>query len=99
MIHVLEPAQTARVTNIKRRSFIYLQILGVASKLQRKGFGGELLGSFLKKSKQLGVPDCTETSLEKTGSVYETFGFRVLDQITLLVYDLRMWVLVRETRK
>ena len=98
MVRVLEPVQAARIANMKGRPFIYLQILGVASELQGQGFGGKLLGALIEESEQVGVAIYTETSLEKAVRVYERFGFRVLDQITLPVCDLPMWELVRETR-
>ena len=98
MMRVLEPVQAARIANMKGRPFIYIQIFGVASELQGQGFGRKLLGALIEESEQVEVPLYTETSLEKAVRVYERFGFRVLNQITLPVYDLPMWELVRETR-
>ena len=98
MMRVFEPVQAARIANMKGRPYIYLQILGVASELQGQGFGGKLLGGLIEESEQVWVAIYTETSLGKAVRVYERFGFRVLDQITLPVCDLPMWELVRETR-
>jgi ribosomal protein S18 acetylase RimI-like enzyme len=96
MMRALEPVQAARIANMKGRPFIYLQILGVASELQGQGFGRKLLGALIEESEQVGVPIYTETSLEKALRVYKRFGFRLLNQITLPVYALPMWEMVRE---
>ena len=99
MMRVMEPVPAARKANMKGRTFIYLQILGVATELQGQGFGGKLLGALIEESEQKGVPIYTETTLEKAARVYERFGFRVLNQITLPVYNLPLWELIREARK
>jgi len=96
MMRVLEPAQPARKANMKGRAFIYIQILGVASELQGQGLGGKLLGALVEESEQTGVPLYTETTLGEAVGVYERFGFSILNQITLPVYDLPMWELLRE---
>ena len=97
MMRILEPVQAARMSNMRDRQFIYLQILGVATKLQGQGLGKMLIQALIRDSEQSGVPVYTETTLENALMVYKKFGFKVLNQITLPVYNIPLWELVRET--
>ena len=96
MMSAMEPVQAARKANMKGRSFVYLQVLGVASEFQGQGLGGKLLGALIEKSEQGGVPLYLETATEKNVGMYERLGFTVVNQITLPVLDLPMWEMVRE---
>lgn len=92
---VFEPIQKDREENMGHRSFVYVQLIGVASALQGKGFGGRMLRVLIAKSEQLGVPLYLETETEENVSMYERFGFTLLKQITLPVVHLPMWEMVK----
>jgi ribosomal protein S18 acetylase RimI-like enzyme len=95
---VFEPMQADRKANMRGRPFIYLMIIGVASEFQGQGFGGKLLGALIEESEQAGIPIYVETEPEKNVRMYERFGFRSVNQITLPILDLPMWEMVREPR-
>ena len=95
---VFEPIQVDKEAHMKGRAYLYLLMIGVASQLQRQGFGGRLLGELFEKSEQDGVPVYLETETEENVRMYERLGFRVLKEITIPVVDLPMWEMVREPR-
>jgi len=90
--------QEDRKENMKGKSFIYLQIIGVASEFQGQGFGGRLLRVLIEKSEQVGISLYLETETENNVNMYEKFGFKLVKQITLAVINLPMWEMVREPR-
>lgn len=95
-VRALAPVPPAREANMGGRTFTYLQVLGVATELQGRGYGGTLLGALVERSDTTGIPVYTETTLEGAVGVYERYGFQVIDQITLPVLDLPLWEFVRE---
>jgi ribosomal protein S18 acetylase RimI-like enzyme len=95
---IFGPLQADRKTNMRGRAYIYLMVLGVATEFQGQGFGGKLLRALIEESEQVGVPIYVETETERNVGMYERFGFRVLNQITLPIIDLPQWEMVREPR-
>jgi ribosomal protein S18 acetylase RimI-like enzyme len=95
---VFRPLQADRKEYMKGRPFIYLFIIGVASKFQGQGFGGRLLRALIEESERGGVPIYTETETERNVRMYERLGFRSVKRITLPVLDLPMWEMVREPK-
>ncbi len=95
---VFKPLHKERKENMKGKSFIYLQIIGVASEFQGQGFGGKLLQALIEKSEQIGIPIYLETEIEKNVKMYERFGFKLVNQITLSLINLPMWELIREPK-
>ena len=77
-------------------TFLYVSIVGVATKAQGKGFGRKLLDAAIKKSEREGLYLYLETETEENMRMYEHFGFRLLKKITLPVVELPMWEMVRE---
>jgi len=96
MSPVFKQLDKDRKENMKERSFIYLQIIGVASKFQGQGFGGKMIRALIEKSERAGIPIYLETETEDNIKMYERFGFKVVKQITLTVINLPMWDMVRE---
>jgi ribosomal protein S18 acetylase RimI-like enzyme len=90
------PLQVDRHENMKGRSFTYLQIIGVASRLQGQGFGEKLLRVLLEKSDREGIPVYLETETEINIRWYERYGFEQIKKINLPVINLPMWEMVRE---
>jgi ribosomal protein S18 acetylase RimI-like enzyme len=93
---VLGQLQADRETHMKGRVYVYLMVLGVATEFQGQGFGGKLLRALMEESEQVGIPIYVETETERNASMYERFGFRVLEQITLPNINLPLWKMVRE---
>ena len=93
---VFTPLPKDRKENMNGKSFIYLQIIGVASEFQGQGFGGKLIRALIKKSEQVGTLIYLETETAENVNMYERFGFKLIRQITLPVINLPMWEMVRE---
>ena len=79
-------------------TYLYLLVVGVATKLQGKGFGRKLIGAAIEKSEREGLQLYLETELEENVKMYEHFGFKLLKRITLPIVDLPMWEMVREPK-
>ncbi len=93
---VYRPLEEDRSRNMKGRSFIYLQIIGVATAHQRKGFGTKLLEAIIEQSERIGIPLYLETETEINVAIYEKFGFKLIKRIVLPEIKLPMWEMVRE---
>jgi ribosomal protein S18 acetylase RimI-like enzyme len=79
-------------------TYLYLFVVGVATRLQGKGFGGKLISAAIGKSERKGVQLYLETETEENVKMYEHFGFRLLKRITLPMVDLPMWEMVRKPK-
>jgi len=95
---VFKQLQKDRKENMKGKLFIYLLIIGVASKFQGQGFGEKLLRSLIEKSERVGIALYLETETEDNVKMYEIFGFKLVKQITLPGINLPMWEMVRELK-
>jgi GNAT superfamily N-acetyltransferase len=67
---VFEPLEADRKANMQGRDYIYLMIIGVASKFQGQGFGGKLLRALIAESERAGLPIYLETETERNVSMY-----------------------------
>jgi ribosomal protein S18 acetylase RimI-like enzyme len=92
---IFRPMEADRRENMRGRPYIYLMVIGVATDLQRQGFGGTLIRALIEQSEQSGLPLYLETESEDNVRMYEHLGFRVLKEIVLPIIDLPMWELVR----
>ena len=95
---VFKQLQKDRKENMREKLFIYLTIIGVASKFQGQGFGGKLLRALIEKSERVGFALYLETETEDNVKMYERFGFKLVKQITLPGINLPMWEMVRELK-
>ncbi len=75
---------------------IYLAVLGVSQKNQRKGFGGKLLRALIEMAENQGLPIYFETQTEGNVIFYKKCGFEVMKEITLPHFDINMWYMVRK---
>ena len=85
-----------RHKNMAGKAYLYLQVVGVATKLQGRGFGRKLIGAAIEKSESEELQLYLETETEDNVKMYEHLGFRLLKRITLPIVDLPMWEMVRE---
>ena len=74
----------------------YLSPIGVDPKLQGKGYGSNLLKSMLSRIDQEHLPCFVETQSQKNVSLYEHFGFHVVDKNNIPGTDLTHWAMLRE---
>ena len=96
MSSILGPLEVDRKTNMNRRAYLYLMIIGVASPFQGRGFGGKILRALIEESEQLALPVYLETATERNAAMYERAGFTLLSKTTLPVIHLPQWEMVRE---
>lgn len=96
MSTIFGPLDTDRKEHMRGRSFLYLFIIGVATKFQGQGFGGTLLRVLFEKSETSGLPIYLETETEQNVALYETFGFNTVKHLTLPLVNHPMWEMVRE---
>jgi ribosomal protein S18 acetylase RimI-like enzyme len=92
----LEPIERDRKEFMQDRSFIYLQIIGVATAYQGQGFGGKLINALVELSEESRLPIYLETETERNVRMYERYGFKLIKEITLPVIHVPMWQMVRE---
>ena len=93
---VFKPLTEDRREHMAGHTFLYVNVVGVATELQGKGFGGKLIDAAIEKSQREGLQLYLETETEENVKLYEHFGFRLLKRITLPMVDLPMWEMVRE---
>lgn len=96
---IFRPIETDRRENMRGKSYIYLQVIGVAPVFQGQGFSGKLLRALIEKSEQTGVSLYLETETEANVSMYEHFGFTVIKKIKLPIIDLPMWEMVKNVEE
>ncbi len=92
----LDAMDVDRVKNMKGKSYFYLHTLCVAPELQGKGLGGKLLRAVIEKSEQAGVYIYLETQTESNLSMYEKFGFELVQKQIVPKTDLPVWELMRK---
>jgi len=94
----LSPMDEERKKHMKNMSFVYLQIIGVASENQGKGHGGKLLKELLAMADEAKLPIYLETETESNVRLYERFGFKTLEEMSLPVINQPMWTMLREDK-
>jgi GNAT superfamily N-acetyltransferase len=77
----------------------YLQILGVDPGCQGQGFSSRLLKPMLERADREGLPVFLETQLKKNVTLYEHFGFKVVEEGKITGGDLYSWAMVRKHEK
>jgi len=95
---VFSPLEHDRKENMRGKPFVYLFIIGVATKLQGQGFGRTLLRALINNCDTSGNPIYLETEIEHNVKLYENYGFSTIKQITLPIVNHPMWEMVREIR-
>jgi len=76
----------------------FLQTIGVAPKFQGKGFGSKLLRPMLSKIDKEYLPCYLETIDEKNVSIYERFGFKIIDKSIVPETEFINWAMLREAQ-
>ncbi|MFC2069778.1 GNAT family N-acetyltransferase [Chloroflexota bacterium] len=76
----------------------FLQTIGIAPRFQGKGYAGKLLRPMLSKIDEEGLPCYLETLDEKNVSLYEYFGFKLVEKSNIPETSLTNWAMLREAR-
>jgi GNAT superfamily N-acetyltransferase len=74
----------------------FLQAIGVDSKFQGKGYASKLLRPMLSKIDKEYLPCYLETIDEKNVSIYEHFGFKVIDKSIVPENGFTSWSMLRK---
>jgi ribosomal protein S18 acetylase RimI-like enzyme len=84
-----------RREHMRGRPYLYLLVLGVATALQGRGFGGLLLRALIARSERESLHLYLETENEENVRLYERFGFRTLKALRLPFIDMPSWQMAR----
>jgi ribosomal protein S18 acetylase RimI-like enzyme len=76
----------------------YLQTIGVDPKFQGKGNAGRLIGPMLAKIDSQHLPCYLETFEEKNVSIYERFGFKVIERASIPQTPFENWAMLRDAQ-
>ena len=76
----------------------YLQAIGVDPMFQGRGYASKLLRSMLSRIDEEGLPCYLETLDEQNVSLYEHFGFKVIEESNIPETTLTNWAMLREGR-
>jgi len=74
----------------------FLQTIGIAPQFQGKGYAGKLLRPMLSRINEEGLPCYLETLDEQNVSLYEHFGFKIVDKSNVPETSLTNWAMLRE---
>ena len=95
MAKTFRPIEKDRKEHMKNTSYIYITIIGVKQKYQKRGFGGKILQAIFKEADKTHTPIYLETNTPQNVKMYEKYGFKVLNEIVLPRLDLPMWEMKR----
>ena len=98
MAPVYTPVTEFRRKYMAEHEFLYLLVFGVATEMHGKGFGRKLIDAVIEKAEQERLPLLVGAGSEDNVKMYEHFGFRVLEKITLGEVGLPEWEMVREPK-
>ena len=73
----------------------FLQTIGVDPQFQGKGYAGKLLRPMFARMDEEGLPCYLETLDEAKVSIYEHFGFKIVEKSTIPKTDLTNWAMLR----
>jgi len=78
------------------RRFLYLLVFGVATEHRGKGLGRQLIGAAIEASEREKLSLYVGGGSDDNVSLYEHFGFEVIEKIALPAVGLFDWEMVRE---
>ncbi len=76
----------------------FLQTIGIAPQFQGKGYASKLLKPMLSRFNEEGLPCYLETLDEQNVSLYEHFGFKIVDKLNVPETSLINWAMLREAQ-
>jgi len=75
----------------------YLQNIAVEPEEQGKGYGGRLISTMIKKIESDELPIYLETNTEKNVSIYQKYGFEILEHTIVPETDVPLWCMLRKS--
>jgi GNAT superfamily N-acetyltransferase len=69
----------------------YLTTIGVRPEAQGKGVASKLIKPFIAQAEREGCPVYTETITPQNVSLYQHYGFKVMEQYSVPRTDLNLW--------
>ncbi len=97
MLPVFKPISDDRHKYMEGKKFLYVLIVGVRTELHGQGYGSKLISAATEKAETEKIPVYLETETLENVEMYEHFGFKVLQKITLPLIDVPMWEMLRDT--
>ena len=73
----------------------YFQNIAVKPEEQGKGYGGLLIRTMIKNVESDGIPIYVETNTEKAVSIYQKYGFEILEHGIIPETDVPLWCMLR----
>ncbi len=89
-----KPVTEYRNQHLAGMDFLYLLVLGVPDRHRGKGFGGQLVRAAIQNAEQMDLPLYVGAGSEDNVSMYEHFGFKVVERIDLPLIGLPNWEMV-----
>ncbi|MHA2009514.1 MAG: GNAT family N-acetyltransferase [Promethearchaeota archaeon] len=77
----------------------YFQNIAVKPEEQGKGYGGLLISTMLKTIENDGLPVYVETNTEKAMSIYQKYGFEILEHSIIPQTDIPLWCMLRKPKQ
>ena len=74
----------------------YFQNIAVKPEEQGKGYGGLLISTMIKYIESDGLPIYVETNTEKAMSIYQKYGFEILEHTIIPKTDVPLWCMLRK---
>jgi ribosomal protein S18 acetylase RimI-like enzyme len=74
----------------------YLSLLGVAPDEQGKGYASLLMRHMVEKLEADKMPAYLDTQNARNVSIYERFGFRIIDEVIIPGTEITHWAMIRE---
>ncbi len=75
----------------------FLVVIGVKPEFQGKGYAGKMLLPVLHQIEKEGLPCFTDTQDQNKVGLYEHFGFKVMEEMTIPKTGVTTWGLLRDT--
>ncbi|MHA1932547.1 MAG: GNAT family N-acetyltransferase [Promethearchaeota archaeon] len=74
----------------------YFQQISVMPEEQGKGYGGHLISTMIKNVESYGLPIYVETNTEKAMSIYQKYGFEILEYGIIPDTPVPLWCMLRK---
>ena len=74
----------------------FLQSIGVDPMFQGKGYASTLLKTMFARMDKEHLPCYLETQSEKNVSIYQHYGFKVVEEVTITGTEISHWAMLRE---
>ena len=76
----------------------YFQNIAVKPEEQGKGYGGLLISTMLKTIESEGLPVYVDTNTEKNVSIYQKYGFEIIEHGIIPETPIPLWCMLRKPR-